>query len=110
MLLGDAHVVKAALKPLPEGRQPRAHRHGRGDGADPGVILRQLAQRLPELVGEALGLFPGVPGDHVEAGEPVVDAGVLLGVLVALSLVGAHVQEHRLVDQLGALQSLGEFL
>ena len=40
----------------------------------------------------------------------MVDAGVLLGVLVALALVGAHVEQHWLVDELGALQSLGELL
>ena len=38
----------------------------------------------------------------------MIDAGVLFRILVALSLVGAHMQQHRLVDQFRTFKGLFE--
>ena len=108
MLLGNAHIEEAAAELLPEAAQACAALHGGGNGAELFVLPGQAAEGLAELVGEALGFFAGVAGGHIKAGEAVVDGGVLLGVLVALALIGAHVEQHRLVDELGCLQGDGQ--
>ena len=53
VLLGDADIERALGKDFGEAVEPRAGRHGRGDGDDLGVGARLLDQALGEHLGVA---------------------------------------------------------
>ena len=100
VLLGDAHVVVATGKALFELDEARAFAHG-GRDADQSAVLRghvaqPCAEHLREgLLGRGRGLDEA--DGRIELGGPVIGHRVGLGQLVALALLGDHVQELRTV-------------
>ena len=107
MLLGDAHVVVAVGKALFKLDHARALAHGRGDAHQARVLRRHVAQPLAEHLGERLLGGRGWLGQAhagVELAGAVVGHGVGLGQLVALALLGHHVQELRALQALDVFQ------
>jgi hypothetical protein len=103
VLLGDADVVVALGKALLELHQPRAFAH-RGRDADQAAVVRGgVAQPLAEHLREGLLGHRGrldQPHLRIELAGAVVGHRVGLGQLVALALLGDHVQELRAVQVL----------
>ena len=93
--LGDGHVEKPLRMGLGKGIEPRAVRHGGGDGAHPGILPGAVRQGLAEDGGEALspGFFQKARLG-VEGGHAVELAGIALGVGVALALDALHMDHH----------------
>ena len=107
MLLGNADVVVAVGKALLELDQPRAFAHGRRDAHQPAVVRGHVAEPLAEDLREGLlGHRGGLDQPHlrIKLAGPVVGHRVGLGQLVALALLGHHVQELRAVKLLEVLQ------
>ena len=117
VLLGDAHIEAAVREGLLEEVQARAVQHGGGDADNLLVGAGQLHQGLAEHAGVAgrgglrwvhhdLGDLAGL---GVEGRDAVPLHRVLHGGLVAVALLGLHVQQHRAVLHLllGLGQGLG---
>ena len=109
MLLGDAGVQEAIGELLGERNQTGAVGHRGGDRDDPRIVLGEPDGRLAENGGVG-GRRPGLPlldpGDGIERRGAVVLDRFVLGVLVALALLGDGVQQHRAVDLLRAARAL----
>jgi hypothetical protein len=91
VLLGDADVVEAARELLCKPVETGSVGHGGGDADDAMVFPGETDQRLGEdpLVLGWTGLrLVELPRRHVEAPDPVIPVGIVLGRLVAVALGG----------------------
>ncbi|MNS64699.1 hypothetical protein D3C72_978350 [compost metagenome] len=111
VLLGDADVEGAVGEGLTEQVQPRAGRHGGGDGHDAGVgpgVLDQLGAEdlgVAGGVGDGLGLLAR---DDVELDHAVILVGAVLSGGVALALLRHDVDQHRTVGDGGGVLQDGD--
>ena len=109
--LGDAHVKEPLREALGKAVQARAPLHGRRDGADFGILLRQLAQGLPEHSGEVRGgRVYRLPGLHAEAAHPVEEIRVALRRRIAFPLYSSDVEQDRPLQLPGIAEQLGQAL
>ena len=107
MLLCNADVVVPRGKALLELDHARTFAHGGRDAHQAIVLLGHVAQPLAEHLREGLlGRRGGLHQSHagVEFSRAVVGHGVGLGQLVALALLGHHMQELRPLQALDVLQ------
>ena len=107
VLLGDAHVEVALRETLLELDQAAALAHGGRDRDQARIGLGRVAQPLAEDLGEAalartLGLLDA--DGRIELAGTVVQHGIGLGQLVALSFLGDDVQELKALQRLQVLQ------
>ena len=106
VLFGDADIIGPLGEGLTEQVQPRARRHGGGDGHDGRIDLGVFDQFGPEHlgvaggVGDGLGLFAR---HHVELDHRMEFVGAALGGGVALALLRHDVDQHRPVLDGGRL-------
>ena len=106
VLLGDADVEEAVGEAPGEIGQPGAHGHGRGDGDDSVVALRQAFHGLAEHVrifqrARGLQLAPGLAFKRAGA---VPDVRLGLGEGVAPAFLGGDVDEDGLIGVFGDLE------
>ena len=105
MLFGDADVEDAVGKDRLELVQPRARRHGGGDGADGGIALRLGDQRLGEdigVAGRSGGRLVLGAGDDVEFLHAMIFVGRRFGWGIALALLRDD------MDQAWALRGIAD--
>ena len=96
VLLGDTHVEKAVRVPLGKSHEPRACRHGGGDGGDPVVLIGKIGERRAEK----LGIRRGRRGDclagiQVEFSESVKFVRLFKSGPVAFAFLGQDVEDDR---------------
>ena len=105
VLFSDAHIKGPFGKTPLEIQNAGASGHGRGNGTDPVILLRQFFQALAEGIGEGfhLGgqLFSRL---GVEFTDAVEFGRVLLGKGIALALLGQHMDQHGLFQIPGPAQ------
>ena len=106
----DADIVEAIRMPLGKGRQARAGLHGRRDGDDRRIFIRQLRERLAEHVRKVRLRRRQRPGHGIERADAVVFLRRLLRVGDALTLLRHHMQQHRLAQVTRPAQHLFQLL
>jgi len=98
VLFGNAHIKKT-FRILPgKGGQAGSFRHGGGQGNDAFVVGGQLAERGTEDGGigrRAPFTLDDLAGFLVKGPHPVEQGRVFFGRLVALTLFGQHMDQHR---------------
>ena len=93
--LGDTHVEEPRRELLGKTCQPRAVRHGGGDGAHAPVLPRQLAQRFAEHVGECLAaLLIHLACSRVKGRHTVKFLRLPQGVGIAVALHRVDMYQH----------------
>ncbi|GCD70756.1 hypothetical protein NBRC3280_3391 [Acetobacter pasteurianus NBRC 3280] len=88
MLLGNAHIKKPVRVSLGKGIQPRARRHGGGDGGNLVVGSSTACEFAGEHGGvarRACGAFFLLTGNHVELGNGVILVSGFFGRLIAVA-------------------------
>ena len=109
VFLCDAHVKGPLGIGFLEFRQAGAAGHGRGNGADPGILRCQGLQGLAEGVGE--GHFfaaKALAGGGVEFSDAVEPGGIPFRGGIAAALFGDHMHQHRCFPVPGSPQQADE--
>ncbi len=105
VLLRDAHIEKPVGMLLGKRLQARAGGHGRRDGADPVILLRQPTKLLSEYR-RKVGFSSGdrLSRGGIEGGHTVKISGRLLRGLIAQALDGFQMDHHRTIQLFGLMQ------
>ena len=94
----NTDIIEPVRVPLGKGRQARAGQHGRRDGDDRRIFIRQLRERFAKHVGKVRLRRRQCTGHRVKRADTVIFFRCLLRVCDALALLRHDVQQHRLAQ------------
>ena len=105
VLLRNAHIKQPLRETAHEAQQTGTAGHGCCNGANPGILLSQLHHGFSKRIGVSLHLVPQLlTGCRVKLADPVELGRILLRKAVASSLLGHHMNQHRLPELLCSVQ------